>query len=408
MHRLYQKLKDWDLVLVLLVLLTLAKELRYFFHLFYSPKGFPYSEDSQWYLNYAHAVIANFSDGLDMNDVLYLGYNLLLALLLAIFKEPVAVIFLQALTAGLGVILVYRIAQRLFNRTTAVLASLFYCASWEITQWAMYILSDSFFTSLLLLCVYWLLLAVELPDWKYRVGFGVAALVLLFFRPTGLVMLAMMAVYVLMRVDAGFLVGYLKRYRLWLGGLLTVAAVAGVYLYNAHHLDPLLASLQFNAKKVLYNIYAKGWVYDKPTAHDYFFRSDYQINICDSLVLSYIVNNWHHVLIVYGKRAIAFLGSWIWSTDLNQLTGILHFLKNMVPFGLFSVGTVAAMRDGRFSRASILWLVVFGVLAFCVLVFIDAMYRYRLPAIPFIAIIAAYGAERLWNGLMLLKVWGCK
>ena len=408
MHPLYQKLKGRNSVwIALLTLLTVAKELRYFFVLLLAGQGFPQSEDSQWYLDYAQALMQNFSNGLDMNDVLYLGYNVLLAALLAIFKSPVAVVFLQALVAGLSVILVYCIAERLFNRTTAVLASLFYCFSWDITLWAMYILSDSFFTSLLLLCVYWLLLVLESPQRKYKVLFVLAALYLMIFRPTGVIMVSMMALYLALRLEWTQWKHFLRRYRWLLGSLTVLAGGAGVLLYTGHYLDPLLASVQFDAKKVLYNIYAKGWVYDRPTDHDYFFYSDYRIDVCDSLVLSYFVNNWDHVLFIYGKRALAFLGRWVWSTDLNSWTGISQLAKNIVPSALFLTGTVAAVANGKLRRAGIAWLVVLGVAAFCLLIFIDAMYRYRLPAIPFIAMVAAYGAERILNRLVYFTKRGC-
>ena len=123
----------------------LPKSYGIFFVLLTSGHGLPQSTDSQWYLDYANALVANFCDGVDMNDVLYLGYNLLLSLLLYIFKDPVIIVFIQAVTAALGVILVYKIANMLFNRTTAIIAALFYCAAWDITLWSMYILSDSFF-----------------------------------------------------------------------------------------------------------------------------------------------------------------------------------------------------------------------------------------------------------------------
>ena len=65
------------------------------------------------------------------------------------------------------------------------------------------------------------------------------------------------------------------------------------------------------------------------------------------------------------------------------------------------------MREGTFGRAAVLWGIVLAVFAFCILLFIDAMYRYRFPAMPFIGIIAAYGLDRMINGGRILaeKAW---
>ena len=62
------------------------------------------------------------------------------------------------------------------------------------------------------------------------------------------------------------------------------------------------------------------------------------------------------------------------------------------------VQTIAAVRNHIIGRAAILWWIVFAVFVFCSLLFIDAMYRYRFPAMPFIGIIAAYGLDRLISG----------
>lgn len=394
-------------VLGLLVTLAIAKNLRIFFSFLFSGKGFPQCDDSKWYLTYAGAIWQNLTDGLDMNDILYFGYNILLTTLLAIFKDPVVVIFIQAVIAGIGVILVYKISHILFNRTTAIIASLFYISTWDITLWSMYILSDSFFISLLLLSVYLLIMALETGLKKYKLLFAATALYMLVFRPTGIISLVFILIYLAIRVEKKSLVQLIKNHRWVIGGVLAVAGLVGVYLVTGNKFDLFINSLQFNAKKVLYNVYAKGWIYDKPTVHDYFFRSDYKINICNSLVLSYLINNWQHVLILYAKRAVAFLGHWVWKTDLSSVAGVMMFVSNLVPTVLFFTGTIAAIRNRLFKKAAVVWLVILAIFIFCVLVFIDWMYRYRAPAIPFIAIVAAYGADRIIHGtLIIVKRYG--
>ena len=397
MYQLYNKYKNRDFIIPL-VLLTLAKTLGYFFWRLSSGQGINQSEDSKWYLDYANQLMVNFTVGLQMNDILYLGYNMLLTLLLFLFKDPIVVVFIQGIAVSLSVILVYKIACMLFNRATAIIASVFYCFMWDFTLWSMYILSDSFFVSLLLLCVYLLLMALECNKNKYKILFIGTSLYMLVFRPTGIVTMFVMLIYVIIRIDRKRVEYFAKRHKLFIGGFLTTVALGCVYIYTEHKLDPLIQSLQLSVKGILYNVYAKGWIYDKSTAYDYFFSPDYSINVNNSLIISFIINNWEHIFMIYLRRASAFLGTWVWETNLQSILGIMSFAVNLIPLALFVTGTIAAIVNRKFRKASILWLLIIAVFAFCILLFIDAMYRYRFPAMPFIAIVAAYGVERIICG----------
>ena len=67
----------------LLLLLSLYRTAGHAFWLVLSGRGLPKSSDSYWYINYACGLLENFSIGLGIDEVLYLGYNLLLAALLS-------------------------------------------------------------------------------------------------------------------------------------------------------------------------------------------------------------------------------------------------------------------------------------------------------------------------------------
>ena len=386
----------------LLLVLSLYRTAGHAFWLVLSGRGLPKSSDSYWYINYACGLLENFSIGLGIDEVLYLGYNLLLAALLGIFKSTVTIVLIQAVAASLAIVLVYKIALLLFNRTTAIIAGFFYLYIWDVTLWSTYVLSDSFFVSLMLLCVYLLLRATEPGSLWTRGTFAVTALYLCFFRPTGVLIVAMMALYLVIQLDKARVKIVLQRYKWRLTVVLaSLILIAGI-LYFQHVFDPLFHSLQYNAKLVLYNVYAKGWVYDIATAFDYFYRPNYAIDIADSLVLSFLIHNWEPISVLYLRRAIAFLGAWTWQIPIHTVNDLLYFAFQLLPAILFAAGTLAALRNGTFRRASILWLIVLAVFAFCVLLFIDAMYRYRFPAMPLIAIVAAYGLERILNGGKLL------
>ncbi|GAA3409694.1 glycosyltransferase family 39 protein [Paenibacillus hodogayensis] len=408
MHPLLRKFKYWDFILLPpLLSLSLWIRLRYFFYLKTSGKGFPDAADSQWYLSYARSLMSDFSIGAHMNDIMYFGYNLLLTVLLALFKDPVAVLFIQAVTAGLSLLLVYQIARMLFNRTTAVVASLIYAYSWDITLWSTYILTDSFFISLLLLCVYFLLKSLDTGKRTYKVLFALTAVYMCIFRPTGILSLFCILIYLFIRMDKGKALLFVKKHRYVIGtaAVAVIALFAGLLLTGK--LNPLIASLQLNAKMVLYNVYAKGWIYDHASPNDHFFRPNYQIDIGDSLIASFLIHNWDHVLVLYARRAVAFLGRWVWTTDLNSLGGIKRFAYDMLPVVMFVVGTVAVIVQKRFKQASIVWLTVLSIFIFCIVVFVDGMYRYRAPSIPFIAIAVAYGADSCIRvALMLIRKAG--
>ena len=386
------------MAIVGLVVLSLYRTAGHAWWLVLTGRGLPKSSDSYWYISYACGLLDNFSIGLNMDEVLYLGYNLLLALLLGVFKSTVTVVLIQAVTASLAIILVYRIALLLFNRTTAVLAGFCYLYIWDITLWSTYVLTDSFFVSLLLLCVYLLLRAMEPGRPLYKAAFAVTAIYMCFFRPTGIIIMVMMGLYISWQADKKKMTDFLLKYKYCWSGLLVAAVILCGYLYSRSVFDPLIHSLQYNAKLVLYNVYAKGWIYDIPTSFDFFFRPNYSIDIGDSLILSFLVHNWESISVLYARRAIAFFGAWTWQIPINSWMDAMYFAFKLLPAGLFAVGTIAALRNGKFNRAAILWLIVIAVFAFCVLLFIDATYRYRFPAMPFIAIVVAYGMDRTISG----------
>lgn len=393
-RRFFAKTQQHELLYMLpFVVLSLCVNIGYLLSFKFAGRPFPTSDDSEWYLNYARSMLADFQLGLHMNDIMYLGYNMLLTALLGLFNDPAAVLYFQAIVAGVSVIFVYKIALLLFNRETAVVASLFYCLSPGLIRWTAYILTDSLFISLLLLCVYLLLRCFEHPrSNKVKLLFAAAALLMLVFRPAGVVTLAFILLYALIRMGRRPILDFIVKYRLAIGAGTAAAIAALLYAALTDKLAPLAASMQENALMVLYNIYATGWIYDKATPYDYSFTPDYTVQVMGSPIVSFIVNNWSHILALYGLRAVSFLGWWVWKHDVSSIVGIAKLVGHLVPVGLFAAGTVAAIAAKRFREASILWYAILAVFLFCIVFFIDVMYRYKAPALPFIAIIAAYGA----------------
>ncbi|MDF2721704.1 MAG: Dolichyl-phosphate-mannose-protein mannosyltransferase [Paenibacillus sp.] len=396
-----------ELVYVIpLMLLSLLTSLSYFVIVLMSDAGFPTSDDSQWYLDYAHAMLADFHIGLGMNDIMYLGYNMLLTLLLAVFKSPTAVLFIQALATGFCVLFVYLISLRLFSRTTAVIASLIYCLSPDIHRWTVYILTDSLYMCLLLLCVYVLLVCLDKNERKAWIGFAVLAAYLVLFRPAGVITLAFLLLYIPIRLGWSKIASFLRTYRWLIGSLLALAVVGCIALLALHKLDPLLDSMEDNLLLVLYNIYAAGSIYDIPTPYDYTFEPDYTVDMRGGAIISFFVHNGEHILALYGRRAVSFLGWWVWKTDLHNAVSLAKLAVHAATVLAFLIGTAAIFMNKLFRRTSAALLIVLSVFVFCVVFFIDSMYRYKAPSLPFIAMIGAYGAEvAIRRGLAALRKW---
>jgi hypothetical protein len=92
----------------------------------------------------------------------------------------------------------------------------------------------------------------------YKILFIVTLLYMLVFKPTGIISAGFIMVYIVINLHGKTMIDFIKKHRLALGAFVTAAVAAGAYLYMGGMLDPLISSMQFNAKKVLYNIYAKG------------------------------------------------------------------------------------------------------------------------------------------------------
>ncbi len=214
MNHALKKIWDWDLqILAPLLVLSLYRTFSHSVWLVQSGRGLPGSQDSEWYLNYAQSLLEQFAIRMNIDEILYLGYNLLLTGLLALFKDPVAIVYTQALIASLAIILVYQLGKTLFNKRTGVIAGLFYLYNWDVTLWSTYILSDSLFVSLLLLCVFLLIKATDSSRTTPKIVFSLVALYMCFFRPTGVVVMAVMLVYIVFRLERKRVIGFLTENR---------------------------------------------------------------------------------------------------------------------------------------------------------------------------------------------------
>ena len=93
-------------------------------------------------------------------------------------------------------------------------------------------------------------------------------------------------------------------------------------------------------------------------------------------------------MIMMKKKAQAFLGYWVvYSSPIYKLSMFIF----SIPTIFFAIGTIGCLIERKIAKASILYYIIASVFIFCVIFFIDNMYRYRVPAMPAIYIITAYG-----------------
>lgn len=393
-----------------LLLLALVPRLAYYFNRLLSEKGLPQAHDTEWYLRHASLLLSNFHIDIDFNGIFYLSYYSLLALMLVFVKTQAGIVFIQMLINAASVVLVYKISILLFNRRTGILAGVFYALLWPVIYWSIYIITDSLFISLMLLQVYFLLKAYDTGKKSYWGLFTATSLYMVFFRPTGVVTLTFVFVYIIINLKTK---GYVNKYKPYIICAGVVAAIAAVYLAGVVSASSLGRSLYYNMRWLLLHNYAEGRIYDIVTPYDYKYRAVTGPRFSDNFVISFFINNWNHILVLYGKRIVSFAGVWVWKLDsVGMLVRLKYILPVTAALFVTGAGISGMIRRKIFRKASILIFVVLSILFFTVFFFMDSAYRYRVPALVFLAIIGAYGVDICIDvglkGLKRLKGMGVK
>ena len=373
----------------LLILFSLVTRLGYFFVRLSSGEGLPEAYDTEWYLEHARRILTDFKISLDFNGVFYLGYYTLLSMLLLIFKSQTAIIFIQMVINAVSVVLVYRIAFLLFkNRRVAFISGLFYTFTMPLIYWSFFILTDSFFVTLILLNVYLLLKFYETKSRKYLLLFITTSLYILVFRPTGISTLAFIALYIIINLDFSKI---MRIYRLWvISGLIAIVLVISFVLLKGY-LTPLFGSLSRNLEELIWYHYVPGHIFDASERFAYKYTANFSINHFNSFPVSFFINNWNHILVLYLFRAFLFWAPIVTTPfSLDKLYIVFAFL-----FG--AIGFIYLIRRTDLRKTSIILFVIFSIWFFCIIFFMDSSFRYRVPALVFLNFIAALGVDNFLN-----------
>jgi hypothetical protein len=185
----------------------------------------------------------------------------------------------------------------------------------------------------------------------------------------------------------------LKKYLYNVLAALIVFAGAFTYLMLTGALNAIFSSFGESMKWLLSSNYAEGHLYDTATRYDYKYEADLRTNIFNNFVLSFFINNWYNILMLYLKRMVAFIGVWILNFDSGSIIGMIKYI--LFALTPFIFGIYCMKKNKIMKKAALLLFVILSVVFFCVFFFMDASYRYRVPSLPFIGIVMAYGVDRL-------------
>jgi 4-amino-4-deoxy-L-arabinose transferase-like glycosyltransferase len=157
----------------------------------YAIHGIKVANDSPSYIEYATDIAAHFS--FDQGHYLrYVGYPFFVALFFLLGLPLSAVVFGQVVLSGLAATCGYRLTRSLSNQNAAFLATLLFVCWPDVQAWNFYILTESLFISLLVVCFFFLSRASSFPS---LIPGLVVAVMLALVRPNGFIVLIAVLLY---------------------------------------------------------------------------------------------------------------------------------------------------------------------------------------------------------------------
>lgn len=379
------------IVYIILAVIALIPRITFYFDRLLSVKGLPRTHDTAWYIKHANLLISNFQIDMDFNGIFYFSFYSLLAVLLLIFKSQSIIVFIQMVINALTVILVYKLCLEFTSRRVAVIAGILYSFLWPVIFWSAFIITDSLFISLMVLQAY---LAVKASKYKQRNHFvylSIVSLYMMFFRPTGVVSLGFVLLY--LAVNFNFF-QYVRQKAKWfiLGAIALVACIFAVEKVIYSH--DLTASLLRNMWWLLDENYSKGMIYDIKTPYDYKFQAKMPKYLEEFFILKYFFYNFFDIMVLYGKRLVSFFGVWVWKFKERGINyQIKHLLPSLIGVTCITIGYWRFKANKMFKVASITLFMSGSIVFFTVFFFMDAAYRYRIPALVFLIIPLAQGID---------------
>jgi len=412
---LYTKIKANPVLLLLII--SLVARFQYAIGLYISTGSFSKTNDSYWYIEHAYELINSFKIDLDFNGIFYISYYSVVAFLLMIFKTDLAVVIFQVLIGALTVIPLYKTAVALLNKRTAIIASLIFIFSRELKYWSTFILTDSLFISNLIFLIFSYTFYNITKKKKYLYFTAANIIYMILLRPAGTITVCFFFIYIILKNIKPILDFIIKKKVIFI--ILTIGCIPYV-LFAVYIVLKSSVGLSFywNLKWLIFQNYGAGQIFDIPTVYDHKYAPIVNNQYYNNFVLSFFINNFYHIAVVYVKRFILLWGEgWIWSYRFTSISHALDYIRRCLPLVLALFGMLRVIFKKKSSTLSlVLFVPIISTVVFCVIFFLDSAWRYRLPSIPYMAIFTAFGLEYilsliidnkfLSNKIKMIKVYG--
>lgn len=359
--------EKFNICVIFIFIVSIIIRLIYFSH-----NGLNEAGDTSFYIKSAESII---NKGLtyyihDISHAYYWLYQTLLALMLKLFGEKYYyIILVQIVIDSLGTIFICKMGKRVFNSGfVGILSGLIYAAYWEIFRWDTYILTDSIGCLLGITSVYLLIKHKDKAD-KKNLYFLILNMVLLIFaRPTSFPLLVILI---------GFLVAELEKgKRIYSLSILVssfLMAVIGVILTGDSDRIGILGYFKYFS-----DLYKNGIIITGMPEYDYYFIK----GASGALVLTI-----HYIAITIYKAVMY----WAVIIGRHSLAHKLLEIIMLVPLYIFSVIGIVKSLKQKNSYTKILIFVILAYNIFHALTEVDFDWRYRVPVLPFLIILASYG-----------------
>jgi len=348
-------------------LLNLATRLVYFFRFGVRDGG-----DSWFYLHNAQTILDHVGNPLPLLEQGIYPYYWLYPFFLIVFQlHTPTVILTQVILQSLAAVLLYKIGKKLWSGPVGFIAGVAYAFLFEVFQWDLYILTDSFYLAMMIASVYAVMVAIEKKTLVAWLLPTISMLGLFLLRPTSVVYLASVGFLGAMPMPA--------RFRLYVAALALVAAILSGWYLTA-----------FGSQKafgVAYSVYYyKDLLRQGVVVRD---RPEYTLALgWDSHVS---VKNFLLTASLLEHRAVAFWRFYIPAHSFNHR--IVNLFTFVPLYGLALVGGMRSFLGKQFDqRKAFLGIIILAYWVFQTLTEVDYDWRYRIPILPWVLLFAAAGA----------------
>lgn len=159
----------------------------------YQKLGIKIANDSPRYLEYSDAVLRG-QFFYNTHDFWYLSYILFITTAKLFTYNSLYILLLQIILSWLSIIAIYKSSFLLFKENTIAFATcIAYLSFVELSSWNFYVLTESFYCSMMCIAIYLVIRTHQNPSNKNLFSLLLTCLILFFTKPTGIAVAIAMA-----------------------------------------------------------------------------------------------------------------------------------------------------------------------------------------------------------------------